>query len=165
MFQFSRLPFLAEYPDFIGMGCPIRTSMDLRSFASPHSFSQLTTSFIVSTSLGIPRTPFFASFFLLFLSASFSLLPLSFLLIIFTPALSMNFLAYLLPPFQILFLLLGLFCLFIFFKPFPLIRFVFDLSVFTFSQPFDRVFFWISFLDFLIWFFFWFCLFWFFCGG
>ena len=43
-------------------GCPIRTSMDLYSFAVPHSFSQLTTSFIVSKSLGIPRTPLFASY-------------------------------------------------------------------------------------------------------
>jgi hypothetical protein len=42
-----------------------------------------------------------------------------------------------------------LFCLFIFFKPSLLVRSVFDLYVFTFSQPFDRVFFWISFLDFL----------------
>jgi hypothetical protein len=42
-------------------GCPIRTSMDLCSFAAPHSFSQLTTSFVVSESQGIPHTPLFAS--------------------------------------------------------------------------------------------------------
>ena len=43
-------------------GCPIRTSMDLRSFATPHSFSQLTTSFVVSESQGIHHTPLFASY-------------------------------------------------------------------------------------------------------
>ena len=46
-------------PDFIGMGCPIRTSADLRSFAPPRSFSQLTTSFVASGSQGIPHTPLF----------------------------------------------------------------------------------------------------------
>ena len=92
MFQFSGLPSLAGYYVFNIVGSPIRTSMDHRSFASPHSFSQLTTSFIVSTSLGIPRTPFFASFFLLFLLSLLSLLPLLLSLsFIFTPALSMNF--------------------------------------------------------------------------
>ena len=43
-------------------GCPIRTSMDLRSFATPHSFSQLTTSFVVSESQGIHHAPLFASY-------------------------------------------------------------------------------------------------------
>ena len=38
-------------------GCPIRTSMDLRSFATPHSFSQLTTSFVFTESQGIPHLP------------------------------------------------------------------------------------------------------------
>ena len=47
-------------------GCPIRTSMDLRSFATPHSFSQLTTSFVVSESQGIHHTPLFASYSYLF---------------------------------------------------------------------------------------------------
>jgi hypothetical protein len=93
MFQFSRLPSLAGCVIFNYTGCPIRTSMDHQLFASPHSFSQLTTSFIVSTSLGIPRTPFFASFFLLYLS---SLLPLYLLTLVilkfFTPTMSMNFL-------------------------------------------------------------------------
>ena len=42
-------------------GCPIRTSTDHSSFATPRSFSQLTTSFVVSESLGIPRAPLFAS--------------------------------------------------------------------------------------------------------
>ena len=43
-------------------GFPIRTSMDQRSFATPHSFSQLTTSFVVSESQGIHHTPLFASY-------------------------------------------------------------------------------------------------------
>ena len=43
-------------------GFPIRTSMDQWLFAPPHSFSQLITSFVVSESLGIPRTPLFASY-------------------------------------------------------------------------------------------------------
>ena len=43
-------------------GCPIRTSADQYSFAIPRSFSQLTTSFIVFESLGIPHAPLFASF-------------------------------------------------------------------------------------------------------
>ena len=40
-------------------GCPIRISADQVSFANPRSFSQLTTSFIASKSLGIPHTPFY----------------------------------------------------------------------------------------------------------
>ncbi len=43
------------------LGCPIRTSTDQRLFAPPRSFSQLTTSFVVSESLGIHHTPLFAS--------------------------------------------------------------------------------------------------------
>ena len=54
-------PIKSEHADFISIGCPIRTSTDQRSFAPPHSFSQLITSFVVSESLGIPRTPLFAS--------------------------------------------------------------------------------------------------------
>jgi hypothetical protein len=46
-------------PDFIGMGCPIRTSADQRSFAPSRSFSQLTTSFVASGSQGILHTPLF----------------------------------------------------------------------------------------------------------
>jgi hypothetical protein len=38
-------------------GCPIRTPTDLRSFAPPRRFSQLTTSFVASESQGIPRAP------------------------------------------------------------------------------------------------------------
>jgi hypothetical protein len=52
---------LAGFQVFNLEGSPIRTSTDQRSFATPHSFSQLTTSFVVSESLGIPHTPLFAS--------------------------------------------------------------------------------------------------------
>ena len=38
-------------------GFPIRKSADLNLLAVPHSLSQLSTSFFVSESLGIPRTP------------------------------------------------------------------------------------------------------------
>ena len=44
------------------LGCPIRTSADQFLFADPRSFSQLTTSFLASESLGIPHTPFLTSF-------------------------------------------------------------------------------------------------------
>ncbi len=50
------------YPDFIGMGCPIRTSADQFVFADPRGLSQLITSFFAFESLGILHTPF--SFFL-----------------------------------------------------------------------------------------------------
>ena len=40
-------------------GFPIRTSTDLRSFAPPRCFSQLTTSFVASGSQGIPHTLLF----------------------------------------------------------------------------------------------------------
>ena len=42
-------------------GCPIRTPADHALFAGPRSFSQLTTSFFASESLGIPHTPLFTS--------------------------------------------------------------------------------------------------------
>ena len=58
MFQFPGLPCLAASPVFNQGGYPIRTSRNQQSFALPPGFSQLTTSFIVSESLGIPRTPF-----------------------------------------------------------------------------------------------------------
>ncbi len=38
-------------------GCPIRRSADQRPFAPPRGFSQLTTSFIASVSLGIHHAP------------------------------------------------------------------------------------------------------------
>ena len=44
-----------------GVGCPIRTSADQRSLASPRGFSQRATSFIASWRQGIHRTPFSCS--------------------------------------------------------------------------------------------------------
>ena len=44
------------------MSCLIRTPADHVLFADPRSFSQLTTSFFASESLGIPHTPFLTSF-------------------------------------------------------------------------------------------------------
>jgi hypothetical protein len=44
--------------------------MDQSLFAAPHSFSQLTTSFVVSESQGIPRTLLFASLFYLYFLTS-----------------------------------------------------------------------------------------------
>ena len=46
------------------MGCPIRISADERPFAPTRSFSQLTTSFFASESLGIPRVPLTACYML-----------------------------------------------------------------------------------------------------
>ena len=60
MFQF---PAFAISQVFNLTGCPIRTSTDQSSFAAPRSFSQLTTSFVASESLGIRHTPLFASFY------------------------------------------------------------------------------------------------------
>ena len=60
MFQFPGLTF-TRY-SFTISGFPIRTSTDQKLFALPRSFSQLTTSFIVSWSLGIPHTLLFASY-------------------------------------------------------------------------------------------------------
>ena len=59
MFQFPGFTFTRLF--FKQPGCPIRTSADQGFFAAPRSFSQLTTSFVVSESQGIPRTPLFAS--------------------------------------------------------------------------------------------------------
>ena len=58
-------------------GCPIRISTDLFVCANPRSFSQLTTSFVASESLGIRHTPLTISFLFLvtqaLISARFSL--------------------------------------------------------------------------------------------
>ena len=43
-------------------GCPIRRSADQRPFAPPRGFSQLTTSFIASVSLGIHHAPLLSFF-------------------------------------------------------------------------------------------------------
>src|SRR3954469_22259487 len=60
MFQFSGFAspaygFSGRSPK--GRGCPIRTSADQRSLASPRGFSQRATSFIASWRQGIHRTP------------------------------------------------------------------------------------------------------------
>ena len=46
---------------FTPAGCPIRTPADQWSFAPPRSFSQLTASFVIPGSQGIPHAPFHAS--------------------------------------------------------------------------------------------------------
>jgi hypothetical protein len=48
-------------------GCPIRTSADQFVCANPRSFSQLTTSFVASESLGIRHTPLTISFLIIIL--------------------------------------------------------------------------------------------------
>jgi hypothetical protein len=55
MFQFPG--FLLSRYCFTITGCPIRTSTDQQLFALPRSFSQLTTSFVISESLGIHPAP------------------------------------------------------------------------------------------------------------
>ena len=62
MFQFPTFAPISRYYSFTIAGFPIRTSTDQRSFAPPRSLSQLTTSFVVSESLGIPHTLLFASY-------------------------------------------------------------------------------------------------------
>ena len=56
-------PSIDGYPDFIGLGCPIRISPDHSLFAATRSFSQLITSFFASESLGILHTPLFTFFY------------------------------------------------------------------------------------------------------
>ena len=70
MFQFSGLT-----SDIIGysiarVGCPIRIFTDQRLFAPPRNFSQLITSFFVSESQGILRTPLLTFFYLLYLQVN-----------------------------------------------------------------------------------------------
>ena len=59
MFQFRGLAHLAMCQVFYLTGCPLQKSPDQILFANPRSFSQLTTSFFASKSLGIPHTPLF----------------------------------------------------------------------------------------------------------
>ena len=59
MFQFRGLASVAGSQVFYLPGCPIQRSSDQFLFANPRGFSQLTTSFFASKSLGIPHTPFF----------------------------------------------------------------------------------------------------------
>ena len=49
---------IKRYHAFNMMGCPIRKSPDQRLFAPTRRLSQLTTSFIASSSQGIHRLPF-----------------------------------------------------------------------------------------------------------
>ena len=74
MFQFSGLT-----SDIIGysiarVGCPIRILTDQRLFAPPRYFSQLITSFFVSESQGILRTPLLTFFYLLYLQVNLVIL-------------------------------------------------------------------------------------------
>ena len=62
MFQFRGLAHLAVRQAFCLPGSPIRISSDQFQFANPRSFSQLTTSFFASKSLGIPHSPLFTFF-------------------------------------------------------------------------------------------------------
>ncbi len=58
MFQFRELASVAGCQTSSLTGCPIRISSDQFLFANPRGFSQLSTSFFASKSLGIPHTPF-----------------------------------------------------------------------------------------------------------
>ena len=62
MFQFPAFaPALRRCQAFSLTGCPIRSPPDHYLFAVPRRFSQLTTSFFASRSLGILRPPLFPS--------------------------------------------------------------------------------------------------------
>ena len=52
--------FSGTYPEFIGMGFPIRKSPDQSLLAAPRGLSQLATSFIAFWRLGIHHTPLVA---------------------------------------------------------------------------------------------------------
>ena len=64
MFQFPALTHFQVCMAFSHAGSPIRTSPDHDLFAVPRGFSQLSTSFLVSKSLGILHPLFFASLYL-----------------------------------------------------------------------------------------------------
>ena len=70
MFQFSGFALLTQWQAFNLPGCPIRISTDLFVCANPRSFSQLTTSFFASESLGIRHTPLTISFLIYLLKHS-----------------------------------------------------------------------------------------------
>ena len=55
-------PDKSERCRFTTTGCPIRTPADQWLFAPPRSFSQLTASFVIPGSQGIPHAPLLASF-------------------------------------------------------------------------------------------------------
>lgn len=70
MFQFGGLTSdIIGYP-VTRMGCPIRIFADQGLFAPPRNFSQLITSFFVSESQGILRTPLLTFFYLLYLQVN-----------------------------------------------------------------------------------------------
>ena len=76
MFQFPAFaPAIRRCQAFSLTGCPIRTPPDHYLFAVPRRFSQLTTSFFASRSLGILRPPLFPSSRLLDPLISFFVLP------------------------------------------------------------------------------------------
>ena len=72
------------------MGCPIRIFTDQRLFAPPRNFSQLITSFFVSESQGILRTPLLTFFYLLYLQVD-----LCIYFYLFFPNMSKNFITHL----------------------------------------------------------------------
>ena len=63
MFQFPHLPLMTyvfgqEYPDFIGMGCPIRESPVQLARQLAEAYRSLAAPFFGSWRQGIPRVPF-----------------------------------------------------------------------------------------------------------
>jgi hypothetical protein len=78
MFQFSALAHLAVWQVFNLPGSPIRISTDHFLFADPRRFSQLTTSFFASRSLGILRSPFSTSSICLWISSASDSRPFAF---------------------------------------------------------------------------------------
>lgn len=61
MFQFPALASCHRHDGIHRMpGCPIRVSADYRPFAPTRGFSQLTTPFVASVSLGIHHAPLLA---------------------------------------------------------------------------------------------------------
>ena len=69
MFQFPAFaPAYRRCQAFSLTGCPIRTPTDLNLFAVPRRFSQLTTSFFASESLGIHLTLLLPSFLAILIS-------------------------------------------------------------------------------------------------
>ena len=84
MFQFPSFALTQrQCRAFNPTGCPIRISPDLYLFAVPRSFSQLTTSFFASESLGIHLTLFLPSSLFGYLSNSSEKL-LAFEIVLFT---------------------------------------------------------------------------------
>ena len=91
MFQFSGFALLTQYYIFNVLGCPIRISTDQFVCANPRNFSQLTTSFFASESLGIRHTPLTISFLILYYQHS---KVLGFLFVMSLSLMSMIFILY-----------------------------------------------------------------------